>query len=455
MQNISDAVMSDYIDKICQDMKESYAIDFSQHQNYNIKRGLRNSDGTGVIAGVTSIASVQGYMMLDGEPIPMPGRLYYRGIEISEIVSEHIKNGIFGFEEVMYLLLVGKLPTREQLEVFDAAQSGARKLPTNFMEDNMLRAHSPDIMNQLAKNILALYTYDPNPDDTSLKNMLRQSIELMGRVPILVATAYRIKQHYDDGGSLLLHKPIESLSFAENFLHIIRPDNKYTREEALLLDVMLTLHAEHGGGNNSTFTSRVLASTGTDTYGAISAAVSSLKGPLHGGANKKAMEMLDNVRQNVPEWHDEGKLADYLRLIRDRKANDGSGKIYGLGHAVYTMSDPRSLILKDYAKKMASGTQFEEDFELMDAIERIGIQVLNEKLGKRKAICANVDMYSGIVYEMLGIPQELYTPLFAVSRLAGWCAHRMEEALTGGRIMRPGYRAVMPHNEYVPMSERG
>ncbi len=454
MKYINDNKLSGYVRDMCEDVKARYTIDPRQYQSYNIKRGLRNSDGTGVLAGVTGIGSVQGYMMLDGEPIPMPGRLYYRGIDITDIVKAHTEKGTFGFEEVAYLLLLGKLPTEAQLKNYLAVQSAARRLPDGFTEDMIIKAPSPNVMNKLSRSILALYSYDSNPDDTSVENMVRQSIELISRVPIIVASAYAVKRHYYDRESLYLHVPVDNLSLAENFLYISRMDKQYTREEALLLDLMLILHAEHGGGNNSAFACRVLSSTGTDTYGAVSAAVNSLKGPLHGGANQKVMDMFYNIRQNVPNWRDKDALAAYLRAIRDGEAYDGSGKIYGLGHAIYTCNDPRTLILKQYAKNMADDKGMLDEFECMEAIESLGTEVLYEKLGNRKTLCANVDMYSGLVYSMLGIPRELYTPLFAIARMAGWCAHRMEEVLAGGRIIRPAYRAVLHHVDYVPIEER-
>ncbi len=454
MQYINDNKLSGYVRDMCEDVKARYTIDPRQYQSYNIKRGLRNSDGTGVLAGVTGIGSVQGYMMLDGEPIPMPGRLFYRGIDITDIVKAHTEKGTFGFEEVAYLLLLGKLPTEAQLKNYLAVQSAARRLPDGFTEDMIIKAPSPNVMNKLSRSILALYSYDSNPDDTSVENMVRQSIELISRVPIIVASAYAVKRHYYDRESLYLHVPVDNLSLAENFLYISRMDKQYTREEALLLDLMLILHAEHGGGNNSAFACRVLSSTGTDTYGAVSAAVNSLKGPLHGGANQKVMDMFYNIRQNVPNWRDKDALAAYLRAIRDGEAYDGSGKIYGLGHAIYTCNDPRTLILKQYAKNMADDKGMLDEFECMEAIESLGTEVLYEKLGNRKTLCANVDMYSGLVYSMLGIPRELYTPLFAIARMAGWCAHRMEEVLAGGRIIRPAYRAVLHHVDYVPIEDR-
>ena len=454
MPYMQDDVLKKYVDEMSADVRERYYIDPAKYASYNVKRGLRNMDGTGVMAGVTRIGSVQGYMMLDGEPIPMPGRLYYRGIEISQIVKYHAEHKTFGFEEVAYLLLLGKLPTEAQLRSYDAVQSAARRLPDGFAEDMILKAPSRSVMNKLSRAVLALYTYDPNPDETSVENMVRQSIELVGRVPIIAAYAYAVKRHYYDGQSLIFHVPQEDLSLAENFLHIMRPDTAFTEDEALLLDILLMLHAEHGGGNNSAFACRVLSSTGTDTYGAISAAINSLKGPLHGGANQKVMEMLENVKQNVPDPGNESALRDYLSKMADGEVYDGAGKIYGLGHAVYTESDPRAVLLKEYARKMADQKGFGDDFRLMEEIERIGKEVLTEKLQGKKTLCANVDMYSGLVYRMLDIPQELMTPMFAIARMAGWCGHRMEEILTGGRIIRPAYRAVMPHTDYVPIEDR-
>ena len=454
MQYIQQQELRGYVSQFCEDIRQSYFIDPKQFELQNVKRGLRNSDGTGVMAGVTTIGSVQGYQMIDGAPVPMHGHLYYRGIDINDIISNHVREGVFGYEEVSYLLLIGKLPNRTQLDQYLRALAVARRLPDGFTEDMILKAPSKNVMNKLSRAVLALYSYDPNPDDTSIENVVRQSMELTARLPVIVAHAYATKKHYYDGQSLYLHVPQEHMSLAENFLHMLRRDNQFTAEEAHLLDLMLTLHAEHGGGNNSAFTCRVLSSTGTDTYGAISGAISSLKGPLHGGANQKVMEMFADVRQNAADPKSDGAVADYLRLVRDKKAGDGSGKIYGLGHAVYTLDDPRAILLKKYAHDMAVKTGYDEEFDLMERVERMGIEVLNEKLEGRKTMSANVDMYSGLVYRMLGIPDELFTPLFATARIAGWCAHRIEELLTGGRIMRPAYRAVKQNAEYIPIEER-
>ena len=449
-----DEVISGYVRLLSENIRSRYEIDPKQFRSYNIKRGLRNSDGTGVLAGVTSIGSVQGYMMLDGDPIPMPGRLFYRGLDINDLIRGQAQQGVFGFEEVSYLLLLGKLPTRDELSAFNSVIAAARHMPDGFNEAVLFKAPNQSIMNKLASGVLSLYSYDDAPDDTSPENVLRQSIELIARLPIIVSNAYNIKRHYFNNDSLYLHVPMDELSIAENILRMLRSDKTYTPEEAHLLDLMLTLQAEHGGGNNSAFTCRVLTSTGTDTYGAICGAINSLKGPLHGGANAKVMQMFHDIRAHVADTTDEKVLADYLRRILAGEANDGSGKIYGLGHAVYTTSDPRTLLVKEYARGLAEKSGAVEDFALMERIERIGLELLAEKLPGHKVMCANVDMYSGLVYSMLGIPEEMFTPLFAIARVAGWCAHRLEELISGGRLIRPGYKAVMRNSTYVPIEER-
>ncbi|MBQ4381760.1 MAG: citrate synthase [Oscillospiraceae bacterium] len=449
------AILHEYVNSFCGDLKDSYAIDYSKFNQYNLKRGLRNSDGTGVLAGITRVGSVQGYLVEDGAPLPIPGKLYYRGYDVEEIVSAHAKSQTFGYEEVAYLLLMGSLPTADQLRKFDTVLSAARILPDGFTEDMIIKAPSRNIMNKLARGVLALYSYDDDPDDISVENLMRQSIELIGRFPVIVANAYAVKRHYYDGKSLYIHVPRENLSVSENFLRIVRQDKSYTREEALLLDIMLMLHAEHGGGNNSAFTCRVLSSSGTDTYSAIAGAVSSLKGPLHGGAAKKVKDMFYDLKATVRDYEDDDEVAFYLNRLIDGDVFDGAGKIYGLGHAVYTVSDPRAVMLKKYAKGMAEEKGRSDDFRLMETIERLGIPILRERKKIALPVCANVDMYSGLVYSMLGIPDDLLTPLFAIARISGWCAHRIEEVLTGGRIMRPAYRAAMVKSPYVPIDERG
>ncbi len=455
MQSKADKeLLGQYVTSMCADLKGQYTINPEEFQSEHIKRGLRNADGTGVIAGVTSIGSVQGYSIMDGDRVAMPGKLYYRGIDMNDIVEAHVKNQTFGFEEVSYLLLLGKLPTKTQLEQYDTVLSAARRMPEGFTEDVLMRSPSVNIMNKLSRAVLTLYSYDKNPDDISVENLVRQSIELIGRMPVIVANAYQLKRHYFDGKSLHIHVPQEDLSVAENFLYMLRKDKQFTPEEARLLDLMLILHAEHGGGNNSTFTCRVLSSTLTDTYSAIAGAINSLKGPLHGGANSKVMEMFANVRENLSDESNTNELYEYMKKIRDGQANDGSGKIYGLGHAVYTVSDPRAILLKKYARDMALEKGFERDFLLMEAIEEQGLRVLNEKFGHKKSMCSNVDMYSGLVYQMLGIPEALFTPLFAISRTAGWCAHRIEEIVCGGRIIRPAYKSVAGPKNYISIHQR-
>ena len=446
--------MKDYIKTLCKDVISEYTIGEEYYKNQAVKRGLRNADGTGVLAGVTRIGSVQGYYVQDGDRVPMPGRLYYRGIDVTEIAEAHQRAGTFGYEEVAYLLLLGKLPTREQYAYFDTILSKARALPVGFSEDMILKVSSNNVMNMLSRCVLALYPYDPAPEDNSIENLMRQSIELIGLFPSIVATAYAVKRHHYDGKSLYIHIPKENLSVSENFLRMLRKDKSYTPEEARLLDLMLLLHAEHGGGNNSTFTCRSLSSTGTDTYSAIAGAVSALKGPLHGGANAKVMEMFADIKANVKDWADEDELSAYLSRILDGEAGDHSGKIYGLGHAVYTMYDPRAELIKQYARSMAEQKGCLPSFRLVETVERLGIAQIMARKQRDIPMCANVDLYSGMVYEMLGIPQELYTPLFAIARIAGWCAHRIEEVMTCSRIMRPAYRAAVKAQPYVPIEER-
>ena len=446
--------LADYVSSLGDDLKACYAIDSNPYMESNVKRGLRNADGTGVLAGLTKVGSVQGYAVEDGAPVPVPGRLYYRGINVMDIVESHAAAGTFGYEEVSFLLLMGRLPTEEELSKFDEMLSLARQLPDGFTEDMIIKAPSKNVMNKLARSVLALYSFDDNPDDISAENLIRQSILLIGAFPVIVANAYAVKRHYFDGKSLYIHVPREELSVSENFLRIVRQDKSYTEDEAHLLDIMLMLHAEHGAGNNSAFACRVLSSTGTDTYSAIAAAVGSLKGPLHGGASKAAVDMFYDIRDHLRDPHDDEELASYLGLILDGKAGDGSGKIYGLGHAIYTESDPRAILLKKHAGIMAEAHGMEEDFRLMASIERVGGRVLQQRKNLPHPPCANVDMYSGLVYHMLRIPDDLLTPLFAIARISGWCAHRIEEVLTGGRLIRPAYRSAAVKQPYIPIEDR-
>ena len=452
MQTKETGLLEQYTGSLSQRVEREYYIS-EKYYREDVKRGLRNSDGTGVPVGVTRVGSVLGYMIEDGVRVPVPGQLYYRGIELNEIVEAHRKAGTFGFEEVAFLLLMGFLPSQWELDRFNEIMNRARKLPPGFTEDMIMKNPSRNIMNKLARSVLSLYSYDDNPDDISLDNILLQSVRLVGAFPSIVANAYSVKRHYFGGGSLHIHFPVEGLSTAENFLRMIRPNTKYTEEEAHLLDMMLMVHAEHGGGNNSTFVCRALSSSGTDTYSAIAGAVGSLKGPLHGGANAKVMEQFRTVKANVNP-KDDASIKDFLYKILNKEAGDKSGKIYGLGHAVYTISDPRAVLLKKYARHMAEIKGYDEDFQLLEKIEELGIPMIQNKTGSDMPMCANVDMYSGLVYTMLGIPEDVFTPLFASARIAGWCANRIEEVLTCHRIMRPAYRAMVKRVHFEPMSAR-
>lgn len=445
---------SNFFDLLCEEYRDNNHIDLSAFPQWEVERGLRKADGTGVVAGVTGIANVRGYYLQDGEKTPMPGQLFYRGINVGDLIDGFTAEGRFGYAETVYLLLFGVLPTAERLRAFNEFMDTIHELPAGFSEDMILKAPSRDIMNKLSRGVLALYSYDDNPEDMSLSSELRRAVTLIARTPQIVAHGYAAKVYAYDHGSLYLHRPQDGLSPAENFLWSVRRDNRYTAQEARLLDLCMVLHAEHGGGNNSAFTCRVLSSTGTDLYSSIAAAVGSLKGPRHGGANKKVMEMFATIEDTVRDWRDDDEIRACLGSILDGTAGDGSGLIYGMGHAVYTLSDPRATILKKFARELAVEKGMEEELDLFESVERLSPQVM-EARGRTKVFCANVDMFSGFVYKMLGIPVELYTPLFAMSRMAGWCAHRMEEVFTpGGRIIRPAYKAVFPKGAYVPLEQR-
>lgn len=443
-----------YVDKMIDVIKGVNVIDPEAFNRYSVKKGLRNSDGSGVLVGLTEIGEVHGYVLYEGEKKEDDGRLVYRGIDVDELVRGFQQENRFGFEEVCYLLLFGALPTKAELDEFTGLLGDLRSLPEGFTEDMILKAPSSDIMNKLARSVLASYSYDENPDSIDAKNLLRQSIELIARFPTMMAYGFQAKSHYYGGQSLYIHNPRPDLSTAENILHLIRPDNKYTQTEAEILDLALVLHAEHGGGNNSTFAARVVSSTETDTYSAIAAAVGSLKGPKHGGANIKAMRMLDNIKENVSDWSNEDEIKDYLTKMMNKEVFDKAGLIYGLGHAVYTLSDPRAILLKEKAHQIAIEKGREKEFLFYEAVERIGRDVFCEKKGTSKNICANVDFYSGFVYDALGIPTELFTPLFAVARIVGWCAHRIEEVVCNQKIIRPAYKSISKAKKFVPMNER-
>ncbi len=443
-----------YVDKMINVIKGVNVIDPEAFNRYSVKKGLRNSDGSGVLVGLTEIGEVHGYVLYEGEKKEDEGRLVYRGIDVDELVRGFQQEGRFGFEEVCYLLLFGALPTKAELDEFTELLGELRSLPEGFTEDMILKAPSSDIMNKLARSVLVSYSYDENPDSIDAKNLLRQSIELIARFPTMVAYGFQAKSHYYGGQSLYIHNPRPDLSTAENILHLIRPDNKYTQTEAEILDLALVLHAEHGGGNNSTFAARVVSSTETDTYSAVAAAVGSLKGPKHGGANIKAMRMLENIKENVSDWTNDDEIKDYLTKMMNKEVFDKAGLIYGLGHAVYTLSDPRAVLLKEKAHQIAIEKGREKEFLFYEAVERIGPDVFCEKKGTSKNICANVDFYSGFVYDALGIPTELFTPLFAVARIVGWCAHRIEEVVCNQKIIRPAYKSISKAKKFVPMNQR-
>ncbi len=448
------ALSTEFINKLCAEYSKYNTVDPAFYDNIKVKRGLRNADGTGVVAGLTLIGNVHGYEIRAGEPVPVPGKLYYRGFDLEDLIEGCRSQDRYGYEEVSYLLLFGQLPTQAQLEMFNDTLADMRFLPEHFTEDLILKNPSKNIMNKLAQSVLGLYCYDENPDETSIENMMRQGMALIARFPVLMAYAYQAKRYFYDRDSLHIHFPRNKQSTAESILHTIRPDNMYTDEEAKLLDLCLMLHAEHGGGNNSAFSCRVLSSSGTDTYSAIAAAIGALKGPLHGGANKKVSEMFDDIKAHVPNWLDEGQVADYLAKMLRREAGDGSGLVYGMGHAIYTISDPRAVMLKKYARELTAKKGYGDDFKLIEMVERLSPEMFKKVKGSSKRICANVDMYSGLIYRTLGIPDELFTPIFATARIAGWIAHRMEEITSNARIMRPAYRSVAPAKTYIPLGSR-
>lgn len=454
MNTIISPVSDDVIKQLCGQIGKYNEIDPANFERFDVKRGLRNADGTGVMAGVTRVCSVEGYYVDDGERVPREGRLMFRGINMSDIINGCINDDRFGFEEVAWLLLFGSLPEKEHLDLFCDVLAQCRQLPEDFIEDMIMKAPSPNIMNKLARSVLSLYSYDNNPDDTSVENVLRQSVQLIAQMPIIMSYAYQVKRRHYYHKSMYIHQPKPELNTAESVLRAIRSDKEFTREEAKLLDICLMVHAEHGGGNNSTFANRVLTSSGTDTYSAIAAGIGALKGPRHGGANIKVSEMIEYIKQGVPNILDEGAVADFLGKIIRREAGDGSGLIYGMGHAVYTISDPRAVILKKKAAEFSKNTEFEDEFRLIESVERLTPEVFTSYKGGSKVMCANVDLYSGLIYKMLRIPEDLYTPIFTIARVAGWSAHRIEELLTGNRIIRPAYKNVNPRKEYIPISER-
>lgn len=442
------------IDGLTEKMVEHSVIDTDLYSKYDVKRGLRDLDGKGVLTGLTDISTIKQNKIVDGKVVPCDGELYYRGYNVKAIIGGIAKDNRFGFEEVVYLLLFGEMPTKDELKNFKKLLVNYRTLPQHFVRDVILKAPSEDMMNSIARSVLTLFCYDKNPNDTSLNNVLRQSIQLISVFPMLTVYGYHAYNHYLRDKSLYIHLPEPSMSTAEVILSLLRPDRKYTDLEAKVLDMALILHMEHGGGNNSTFTTHVVTSSGTDTYSAIAAALSSLKGPKHGGANVKVYEMFEDLKQNITDWNDDEQIEGYLEKLLDRQAFDRKGLIYGMGHAVYSISDPRQKILKGAVQKLAEVEGYNAEFNLYERVERLAPQVIGKKRKIYKGVASNVDFYSGLLYSMLDIPCELYTPLFATARIAGWSAHRLEELVNTGKIIRPAYMSISTEKQYVDITDR-
>ena len=451
---INESDTSTTVSELCAEFRANNFIQKDEYDYYRVKRGLRNQDGTGVMAGLTHVCNVHGYLIDDGDKVPDEGRLTYRGMNVSDIIAGCRAEGRFAYEEIVWLLIFGKLPDARQYNRICQLLYENRELPEYFPEDVIMKNPSKDVMNKLARAVLTLYSYDDDPDDLSLENNMRQSISLIARMPAIMAYAYQVKRRHFDKQTMFFHPFEPQHRTAEAILNSIREDRSFTREEAELLDLCLVLHAEHGGGNNSTFTARVLTSAHTDTYSTIAAAIGSLKGYRHGGANHKVRQMMDDIMQNVQHWDSDDEVESYLEKILRKEVGDKSGLIYGIGHAIYTLSDPRAVELKKQARVLAEKKGFNDKFDLYERIERLAPYAFKKVTGYKKVVCANVDFYSGLVYEMLGIPEDLFTPMFAVSRIAGWCAHRIEELTTGGRIIRPAYRALPTYQTYLPLEDR-
>ena len=430
------------------------SVDSALYDMYPVKRGLRNNDGSGVIAGITNISNVHGYMMNEGDKVPVEGKLTFRGYDIYDLLSDTSPSKRYGFEEVAYLLMLGKLPTQDELDQFVAAIDAERELPDGFTAARIMRHPAADLMIMLSRSIISLYADDPNAEDRSIEHEIKTAISLISRLQRIMVLSYHAKQAYFHGDSMIMHRFVPGQSSSETILSMLRPDRAFTPEEARMLDIMMCLHAEHGGGNNSTFTCRVLSSADTDPYSAYAGAVGSLKGSKHGGANHQVLGMQAEIKENVKNWEDDDEVAAYIAKIVNKEAYDKTGLIYGMGHAVYTLSDPRAIICKDFATRLAEGTEYEPELNLLKSIERLAPEVILQEKGTNKDMCANVDMYSGFVYSMMDIPADLITPLFACSRMAGWAAHRMEEILTGKRIIRPAYKTAVKEQDYVPIEQR-
>ncbi len=435
-------------------VEETSIIENELFTKYEVKRGLRDLNGKGVLAGLTHISDVRANKLVNGEQVPTHGELFYRGYNVKDLVAGFSADNRFGFEEVSYLLLFDKLPNLEELATFKSILGEYRSLPTSFVRDIIMKAPSTDMMNTLARSVLTLYSYDYRADDTSLPNVLRQCLQLIALFPEFAIYGYQAFNHYHEGESLYIHPPVPELSTAENILHLLRPDSKYTPLEAKLLDIALVLHMEHGGGNNSTFTTHVVTSSLTDTYSAIAAAIGSLKGPRHGGANIKVVQMFDDMKRNVKDWADEDEVSAYLRKLLHKEAFDHAGLIYGVGHAIYSKSDPRALVLKSHVEALSHEKGLDDEFALYSLVERLAPEIISSERKMYKGVSINVDFYSGFVYNMLNLPAELFTPMFAIARIVGWSAHRMEELANNGKIIRPAYKPIMEDKEYVPMETR-
>ncbi len=454
MGDFNKFAMQSKIEQLAELCKDHYQIDPELYGKYDVKRGLRDINGKGVVAGLTNISQIIPGTEVDGQTQLGDGQLLFRGYHIEDLVNGFISDNRFGYEETVYLLLFGVLPTKPELDEFSALLRSCRTLPSSFTRDVIMKSPSEDMMNTLARSVLTLYAYDSNSNDTSIPNVLRQCIQLIAQFPSIAVYGYQAYRYYKNDQSLFLHQPDPTLSPAENLLSLLRPDRQYTQLEAKILDLALVLHAEHGGGNNSSFTVHVVTSSGTDTYSAIAAALGSLKGPKHGGANIKVVQMFDDMKERVKDWKDEEEVGDYLRKLLHKEAFDRAGLIYGMGHAVYSHSDPRATILRGFVEQLADEKQCHEEYALYAMVERLAPQVIAEERRIYKGVCANVDFYSGLVYRMLGLPNELFTPIFAISRIAGWSAHRIEELMCGNKIIRPAYRAVRDWADYIPLDKR-
>lgn len=446
--------ITDTIKRLAVRCEKNDKFDQSLYEKYDVKRGLRDQSGAGVVAGLTDISIVNGKREENGKYVSIPGELFYRGIDVRDLIRNYDVSRHRGYEEAAYLLLFNKLPNAAELDEFCDTLSEYRTLPTNFVRDVILKAPNGDIMNSLSRSVLTLYSYDTNVADTSIENILRQCIQMIAVFPLLAVYAYQAHIHYNEGKSLIIHSPVKEYSTAENVLHLLRPDGRFTELEARVLDIAFILHAEHGGGNNSTFTTRVVTSSGTDTYSAFTAALCSLKGSKHGGANRKVIEMFDDIKANVSDWSDRDELSAYIESLLDGKAGDRSGLIYGVGHAIYSISDPRAVIFKEFVRRLSEEKGFEREYALYASVEEIATGLIEKKRKIYKGVSVNVDFYSGFAYKMLGLPTELFTPIFAVARVAGWSAHRIEELLNSSRIIRPAYVSIAQPLEYVALKDR-